>query len=208
MKDPASVQELRRARPVGQAADRLDCRDGPPRDGACRGRTYAPRPGLRRGRGGRRRGPRYRAVAMSSSPAARSPVKRLPTSDARQRQFLSGDWRLPIWPRGYLGSISHSGGLCVAHVGRRSDLLGIGVDVERPNALPPRTARRRGVAGGMGRPIAPTTRQVRTSTRARCAFRRKRPLTRPASPRRAAFLEYTDLRLEGTGRTAPSRRRS
>ena len=38
--------------------------------------------------------------------------------------------RVPVWPDGYLGSISHTGSLCVAHVGRRRDLLGIGIDIE------------------------------------------------------------------------------
>jgi 4'-phosphopantetheinyl transferase EntD len=46
-----------------------------------------------------------------------------------------GSDRLPIWPDKYLGSISHSDWLCVAHVARKSELLGIGVDVERLGAL-------------------------------------------------------------------------
>ena len=43
---------------------------------------------------------------------------------------------MPVWPRNYLGSISHSDELCVAHVAHSGDLLGIGVDLERLNALP------------------------------------------------------------------------
>ena len=46
-----------------------------------------------------------------------------------------GDMRMPVWPEGYVGSISHSGGLCVAHVGRSGDLAGIGIDIELVGAL-------------------------------------------------------------------------
>ena len=48
-----------------------------------------------------------------------------------------GEGRMPIWPDPYVGSISHCDGLCVAHVARRRDLVGIGVDVERARALSP-----------------------------------------------------------------------
>jgi len=49
----------------------------------------------------------------------------------------AGEDRSPIWPNDYLGSISHTDALCLAHVGRCNDLLGIGVDLERRNALSP-----------------------------------------------------------------------
>jgi 4'-phosphopantetheinyl transferase EntD len=39
--------------------------------------------------------------------------------------------RLPQWPLGFLGTISHSGNLCAVHVGRVCQLAGIGVDIER-----------------------------------------------------------------------------
>ncbi len=41
-----------------------------------------------------------------------------------------GESRLPIWPRGFVGTISHSRKLCVAHVGRASELYSLGVDIE------------------------------------------------------------------------------
>ena len=41
-----------------------------------------------------------------------------------------GESRLPIWPQGFVGTISHSRNLCVAHVGRASELLSLGVDIE------------------------------------------------------------------------------
>lgn len=44
--------------------------------------------------------------------------------------------RVPVWPMGYLGSISHADGLCIAHVGRTASLTGIGIDFERAGAVP------------------------------------------------------------------------
>ena len=41
-----------------------------------------------------------------------------------------GKSRVPVWPRGFVGTISHSRSLCVAHVGRASELLGLGIDIQ------------------------------------------------------------------------------
>lgn len=38
--------------------------------------------------------------------------------------------RLPIWPDGFVGSISHCPGWCAAAVARRHDLAAIGLDIE------------------------------------------------------------------------------
>ena len=43
--------------------------------------------------------------------------------------------RAPIWPRGFVGSISHSPGYCAAAVGRWADVAAIGFDVERRGAV-------------------------------------------------------------------------
>nr|WP_230989530.1 4'-phosphopantetheinyl transferase superfamily protein [Devosia faecipullorum] len=51
--------------------------------------------------------------------------------------ILSAEDRVPIWPDGMVGSISHCDDFCVAAVGRRADgLMAIGVDVEPAEALP------------------------------------------------------------------------
>ena len=47
-----------------------------------------------------------------------------------------GEGRAPIWPSGFRGSISHSRLLCIAHVGRTRELLGVGVDIELDAPLP------------------------------------------------------------------------
>lgn len=41
----------------------------------------------------------------------------------------------PDWPPGFVGSISHTDGLCVAAVARRDSVAGVGIDVEVANGL-------------------------------------------------------------------------
>ncbi|MER9439203.1 4'-phosphopantetheinyl transferase superfamily protein [Mesorhizobium sp. M0618] len=48
--------------------------------------------------------------------------------------------RVPVWPEGFLGTISHAGGLCVAHVGRTCNLVGLGIDIESTSRLEPALA--------------------------------------------------------------------
>ena len=63
--------------------------------------------------------------------------------DAMQQFALSpkavpnGPDRAPIWPDGLVGSISHSGAVCVAAVARSKDARSVGIDVEEDTALDP-----------------------------------------------------------------------
>jgi len=43
-----------------------------------------------------------------------------------------GEDRMPIWPLGFIGSISHTKGLAAAVVARRIDYRSLGMDLERP----------------------------------------------------------------------------
>src|SRR5581483_4464541 len=52
-----------------------------------------------------------------------------------QAVIPAGADRVPVWPEGATGSISHAGGLAVAVAGRRSDLAAIGVDLEETGAV-------------------------------------------------------------------------
>ena len=45
--------------------------------------------------------------------------------------------RLPLWPPGIVGSISHSGGRCAVAVARTDVVLGIGLDLERIDRMKP-----------------------------------------------------------------------
>ncbi|MCP3983063.1 MAG: 4'-phosphopantetheinyl transferase superfamily protein [bacterium] len=47
-----------------------------------------------------------------------------------------GPHRAPVWPDGFVGSISHTRGLCVASVARSSSLRSLGLDVEQSTPLP------------------------------------------------------------------------
>ncbi len=43
--------------------------------------------------------------------------------------------RAPLWPEGTIGSISHTDIWCVAAVARQRDVLSVGLDIERVNAM-------------------------------------------------------------------------
>jgi len=46
-----------------------------------------------------------------------------------------GPDRAPVWPRGVVGSLSHSGEVCVSAVAQSKDVLGIGIDIEVDSEL-------------------------------------------------------------------------
>ena len=45
------------------------------------------------------------------------------------------DDRTPMWPAGFVGSISHTRDLCIVAVARRTDVTSIGIDVEHNSGL-------------------------------------------------------------------------
>jgi enterobactin synthetase component D len=47
----------------------------------------------------------------------------------------SGSRNEPVWPKGIVGSISHSGGLAIAAVARSGALAAIGIDIEQTGAV-------------------------------------------------------------------------
>lgn len=55
----------------------------------------------------------------------------------RRQAIPIGQDRAPIWPQGFVGSISHCTGFCVAVAARREDMAAIGIDVEVAGNLPP-----------------------------------------------------------------------
>lgn len=44
--------------------------------------------------------------------------------------LLSGDYRQPLWPAGFVGSISHADEICAVALARTSDIGSLGIDVE------------------------------------------------------------------------------
>jgi 4'-phosphopantetheinyl transferase EntD len=96
-----------------------------------------------------------------------------------------GAARLPSWPERYLGSISHTRSICIAHVGRSRDMLGLGVDLEPDlpmTAIMAETICRADEAMGT---IGPTLNFVAKESFYKAYF----PITR-------TFLEFHDVRVE------------
>jgi len=60
----------------------------------------------------------------------------------RDFALLADADRVPLWPDGILGSISHARGLCVAAATQRGALVGVGIDVEDASAVRPELWRR------------------------------------------------------------------
>jgi 4'-phosphopantetheinyl transferase EntD len=58
---------------------------------------------------------------------ARKSLKKL---DINSGLILTGKSREPVWPQGTVGSITHAKGLYCAVVGRESDYLSLGIDIE------------------------------------------------------------------------------
>jgi 4'-phosphopantetheinyl transferase EntD len=81
-----------------------------------------------------RAAPRRRDEFRSGRRCARRALLKL---DCPPQGIPTDERRLPVWPSGFLGSISHGAGLCIAQVGRSVDFLGIGVDVEAADAVTP-----------------------------------------------------------------------
>lgn len=52
-------------------------------------------------------------------------------------QPILAEDRRPLWPAGTLGSITHTEGRCAAAVARQGDFVGVGLDVERRDAVTP-----------------------------------------------------------------------
>lgn len=106
-------------------------------------------------------GVRVAAVAITDRSEFLLPVERagLPQASAgRLAEYSSGRWlarqlleslgagrppiargadRLPCWPIGWVGSISHSGTICAVAVARTSDHRGLGIDIEPDEPVKP-----------------------------------------------------------------------
>src|ERR1700722_6775796 len=76
--------------------------------------------------------PRRRAEFATGRRLAREALARLGCLAASLPPDSAG---MPQWPTGFVGTISHSGQLCVAVVGRAHNLLGIGIDLEEIGPL-------------------------------------------------------------------------
>jgi 4'-phosphopantetheinyl transferase EntD len=101
--------------------------------------------------------------------------------------------RLPAWPAGFLGSISHGAGICVAQAARSDDFLGLGIDVEASDALDT------DLVATISCPDEwPSIARGAASDRvaATLCFSAKEAVYKAYFPSTAAWLDFHDLRLE------------
>jgi 4'-phosphopantetheinyl transferase EntD len=66
----------------------------------------------------------------------------LATLGCPDRALLADIDRVPRWPEGIVGSISHGHGLCAVAAVRRGEIRGLGIDVEEADAVRPELWRR------------------------------------------------------------------
>ncbi len=78
--------------------------------------------------------PRRRAEFRAGRASARAALSRLGVRTPEP--ILMANDRKPMWPAGYIGSISHCQDFCIAAVAPASALYGLGIDVEPRKPLP------------------------------------------------------------------------
>lgn len=128
---------------------------------------------------------------------------------ARQALSLFGirDWavtargRMPIWPCGIVGSITHSRTVAMAMVGRGKDLAGIGVDLELERRVTDPLARR--VL------LPPERERVVEKDWPTMLFAAKEAVYKAVNPLVGEYLAFADVEIsasaEGTYRAAMTR---
>jgi 4'-phosphopantetheinyl transferase EntD len=101
--------------------------------------------------------------------------------------------RRPVWPDGYIGSISHTRCLCAAIAARNDDYHGLGIDVETEAGLEPELQRI------ILRPEERSRATIsRTSERdlAKLVFVAKEAVFKAYYPATSTFLDFPDVLVE------------
>jgi 4'-phosphopantetheinyl transferase EntD len=135
--------------------------------------------------------------------------------DSRRRQFTAGRWlarhawrelghdpaplindanRVPIWPDGLVGTITHTNIWCAAAVARSSDVVGIGADVEAATPL------ERGLWDRVCRPeeraFLHAQPEPLAGLLAKALFSAKESIYKALYPRIRAFLDFQGMLIE------------
>lgn len=99
--------------------------------------------------------------------------------------------RAPLWPRGYVGSISHSGDLVLAVAARSTALRAIGVDLEPAVPLDSELLQR------VCRPeeLARLAMSGEPSLRAKLIFSAKESVYKCIAPHTRSFLEFDEVEI-------------
>jgi 4'-phosphopantetheinyl transferase EntD len=135
--------------------------------------------------------------------------------ERRRAEFASGRWcartalrelggpavgigvaqdRAPIWPDGFVGSISHAGDLCCAAVARRSDVRSLGIDVEDAGAL--EQGLEAVICTDAERVASARLPALRASTWSKMAFVAKEAYYKCYAPVMKSFLEFHDVSVD------------
>lgn len=132
---------------------------------------------------------------------ARKALTRLGFGDA---PLLPGCHRAPRWPRGVVGSISHTGnppsGWCAAAVARRPPFASVGVDAEMSRPLP--TALWRHVLRPREQDAIERAPADVRAVAATLFFSAKESVFKCQYPLSGTFLDFHDVRVEIDWRTA------
>jgi 4'-phosphopantetheinyl transferase EntD len=107
--------------------------------------------------------------------------------------ILAGPDRAPVWPSGFVGSITHCDGFCCAVAGRRDEVASLGIDAEDAGPLEPE------LEGIVCRPDE-TTRfgalpAPAGTSWAKLAFSAKEAFFKCYYPVKREFLDFTDASL-------------
>jgi 4'-phosphopantetheinyl transferase EntD len=102
--------------------------------------------------------------------------------------------RVPIWPTGVVGSISHKDDLCVVVVSRERDRSGLGVDVEQDQ--PPKPGLERMVCTPAERHWLEAVDSAEAGRRCRAIFAAKEAVYKAFFPRLREVWGFQDVELE------------
>lgn len=122
---------------------------------------------------------------LTGRTCARGLLRRLGFADA---PLIADETRAPPWPDGVVGSISHTDGVVIAAVGLASDWFGLGIDVERRDA----------VHGKLEKYIATTTESERLAHIPHwrtIAFSSKESIFKALNPRTGLWLEFREVEI-------------
>ena len=105
---------------------------------------------------------------------------------------VASEGRIPRWPPGFTGSITHSDSLAVAVAARLEDVRGVGVDVEAQGRVDDRSAQR--VLSG-------AERRRFSQPRWTLAFSAKEAVYKAVNPIVGEYLGFGDVAIETAGQT-------
>jgi 4'-phosphopantetheinyl transferase EntD len=127
---------------------------------------------------------------------ARRALGRLGASDA---PLLADSDRMPIWPDGFAGSISHVSNMCGAAVTRRPERAGVGFDIEYAEPLP--TDAWRIVLTENERSTLSTLDEHERGIRARLIFSAKESFYKCYRGTGGGWLDFDEVELRLTARS-------